>query len=68
MTDLANLSSVVTTEIVPNSGLVAISMLVPSVIGAKIYVRLPDTYFRRIVLVLLTMSGLAFMASTGLRR
>lgn len=54
----------ITTETVPYLGIVAISMLVPSIIGAKLYVRLPEASFRRVVLILLTMSGLALMASS----
>lgn len=55
----------VTTETTPYFGLVAISMLVPSILGAKIYRKLPDDRFRQVVLILLTVSGLVLVASVA---
>jgi uncharacterized protein len=54
----------VTGAMVPHLGIVGFAMLVPSIIGAKIYNRLSDYSFRRVVLVVLTLSGIALLAST----
>lgn len=53
----------VTKDMVPHLGIVAVALLVPSILGAKIYSRLSDAAFRRVVLILLTLSGLALVAS-----
>lgn len=53
----------VTTEILPYFGLVAVAMLVPLFLGEKIYLNLSDATFRRVVLILLTVSGLALVFS-----
>jgi len=47
----------------PHLGLVAGALVVPSMIGAKIYGRLSDVAFRRVVLALLTFAGAAIVAS-----
>ena len=39
--------------------LVVPAMLIPNMIGSRLYAKLGDDSFRRIVLVLLTLSGLA---------
>jgi hypothetical protein len=43
--------------------IVAPALLIPSLIGARIYIGLSDLAFRRIVLILLTCSGLAMIAA-----
>lgn len=53
----------VTVEMAPRLGVVAVAMIVPSMIGARIHQRLPDAVFRRVVLVLLTASGFALLVS-----
>jgi hypothetical protein len=54
----------VTAAMVPHLGIVAVALLIPSILGAKIYARLSDVAFRRVVLVLLMLSGLALVASS----
>jgi len=39
-------------------------MLVPTLLGARLYVGISDLAFRRIVLGLLTLSGIALLASS----
>jgi uncharacterized protein len=39
------------------------TMLIPNMIGNRLYAKLGDDSFRRIVLVLLTLSGLAITLS-----
>ena len=48
----------------PAMGLVASSLLLPALVGMKVYVGISPQLFRRLVLVLLTASGLAMPAST----
>ena len=47
----------------PHLGIVAAALFVPSILGARIYQRLSEASFRRVVLILLTLSGLMLMAS-----
>jgi uncharacterized membrane protein YfcA len=54
----------VTREMLPMFAVVAPALLLPSLIGARIYVGLSEAAFRRIVLILLTCSGLAMIASS----
>ena len=53
----------VTKAMIPRLGIVAIAMLVPAMLGARIYRQLSDAAFRRVVLILLTLSGVALIAS-----
>ncbi|MEI7614561.1 MAG: sulfite exporter TauE/SafE family protein, partial [Betaproteobacteria bacterium] len=53
----------VTREMLPMFAVVAPALLLPSLLGARIYTGLSDAAFRRIVLILLTCSGLAMVAS-----
>ena len=57
------LSGVVTRDMWPLMPLVAVALLVPSLIGARIYVGLSEAAFRQIVLSLLSLSGLAMLVS-----
>ncbi|MET3516388.1 putative membrane protein YfcA [Pseudacidovorax sp. 1753] len=52
----------VTAPMLPLLGVAAVSMLLPSLIGARLYHRLDEAQFRRLVLGLLTLSGLALLA------
>ena len=45
--------------------LVAPAMVIPSLLGTRLYKRISETTFRRIVLVLLALSGLALIASAA---
>jgi len=48
---------------VPHLGIVIAALFVPSFIGARIYGQLPASAFRRVVVLVLTASGLALVAS-----
>lgn len=56
-------SGLITRSMLPMIGLVLPAMLVPALIGARIYVGLSEAGFRRIVLSLLTASGVALLVS-----
>lgn len=53
----------VTRDMLPYFAVVAPAMLVPSVLGARLYTGISDAAFRRIVLGLLTASGVALLVS-----
>jgi uncharacterized protein len=53
----------VTSEMLPQMGIVAGALVVPSFIGARIYTRMPDAHFRRLVLILLTVAGITLLSS-----
>ncbi len=48
--------------------IVAPAMLVPTLIGARLYRRFSDEAFRRLILLLLTASGAVLVVSTLVRR
>jgi len=56
-------TGIVTRDMLPFFAIVAPAMLVPTLLGAKLYVRLSEARFRQMVLLLLTSSGIALMAS-----
>ncbi len=53
----------VTRDMLPMFAVVAPAMLVPGLLGARVYVGLSEDTFRKIVLVLLAASGAALLAS-----
>ncbi|ARP94449.1 sulfite exporter TauE/SafE family protein [Bordetella genomosp. 13] len=57
-------SGAVTREMLPMFAVVAPAMLVPTLIGARLYLGISDAAFRRIVLTMLTLSGVALLASS----
>ncbi|HSV50711.1 MAG TPA: sulfite exporter TauE/SafE family protein [Burkholderiaceae bacterium] len=57
-------TGVVTAQALPMLAIVAPAVLVSSFIGARVYVGISQTAFRRIVLGLLTASGVALLASS----
>jgi len=57
-------TGVVTRDMVPLFALVAPALLVPSLLGARLYVGLSETGFRRVVLALLTASGVMMVVSS----
>lgn len=57
-------SGFVTVAMLPLLGLVALAVLVPVLLGARVYIGLSEQAFRRIVLVLLTLSGIALLVSS----
>jgi len=56
-------SGLVTRDMWPLLPLVAVALLVPSLIGARVYVGLSDLAFRRLVLSLLSLSGVAMLVA-----
>ncbi|MCI3208006.1 MULTISPECIES: sulfite exporter TauE/SafE family protein [Pandoraea] len=57
-------TGVVTRAAIPLFAIVAPAMLIPTFLGAKLYIGLSEARFRQIVLSLLTASGIALLASS----
>ena len=57
-------SGVVTRQMLPYFAIVAPAMLVPTLLGARLYIGISEARFRQIVLGLLTASGVALLASS----
>jgi uncharacterized protein len=56
-------TGIITPDMWPKLAVVAPAMLVPSLLGARLYTRLDEVAFRRLVLGLLTCSGVVLLAS-----
>lgn len=56
-------SGAITTAMLPKFVMVALALIVPALLGARIYTGLPPHVFRRIVLVLLTFAGVVMVIS-----
>lgn len=54
----------VTPQMLPMLGVVAIAMVIPAVLGARLYVGISEANFRKIVQGLLTLSGVALLSSS----
>lgn len=57
-------TGIVTRDMLPMFAIVAPAMLVPTLLGAKLYIGISEARFRQIVLGLLTASGVALLASS----
>ncbi len=57
------LSGAVTAEMWPRFAIVAPAMILPAILGARLYTGLSAEAFRRVVLLLLTLAGLAMVAA-----
>ncbi len=57
-------SGIVTRDMWPMFAIVAPAMLVPTLIGTRVYIGISDIRFRQVVLSLLTASGVALLASS----
>jgi uncharacterized membrane protein YfcA len=57
-------TGLITREMWPLFAIVAPAMLVPSLLGARLYIGISETAFRRVVLGLLSASGVAMLASS----
>ena len=57
------LSGTVTHDMIPAFAVVLACMIVPVLLGARLYIGISEMTFRRIVLTLLTASGVAMLAS-----
>jgi uncharacterized membrane protein YfcA len=53
----------ITTRHLPEIGLVAVSLLVPALVGMRVYMGISPQAFRSVVLGLLTLSGVAMLVS-----
>jgi uncharacterized membrane protein YfcA len=53
----------VTREMLPMFAIVAPAMLIPVLLGARLYAGISEAAFRQLVLSLLTASGVALLAS-----
>jgi uncharacterized membrane protein YfcA len=56
-------TGVIGRDTLPLLGIVLPAMLIPTLLGARLYIGISDAAFRRIVLGLLTVSGLAMLAA-----
>jgi uncharacterized membrane protein YfcA len=56
-------TGIVTREMLPFFAIVAPAMLLPALLGARLYIGISEARFRQIVLGLLTASGVALLAS-----
>ncbi len=57
-------TGVVTADMLPFFAIVAPAILIPSLIGARLYIGISEAAFRAIVLGLLTIAGVALLASS----
>lgn len=57
-------TGVVTADMLPFFAIVAPAMLIPSLLGARLYLGISDATFRTIVLGLLTLAGVALLTSS----
>lgn len=58
------MTGVVTRDMLPLFALIVPAMLVPTLLGARVYVGISDMTFQRIVLGLLTLSGIALLVAS----
>jgi uncharacterized protein len=56
-------TGIATRQMVPLFAIVAPAMLVPSLLGARLYLGISEIAFRKVILVLLTASGVAMLVS-----
>ena len=54
----------VTREVLPMFAIVAPAMLIPTLLGARLYIGISEAMFRKIVLSMLTLSGIFLLASS----
>lgn len=57
-------SGIITTAMLPMFAVVAPAMLIPTLLGARLYIGISEAAFRNIVLGLLTLSGVAFLVAS----
>jgi uncharacterized membrane protein YfcA len=57
-------TGIATREMLPLFAIVAPAMLVPSLLGARVYLGISDVTFRKVLLGLLTAAGVAMLASS----
>jgi hypothetical protein len=57
-------AGVVTRDMLPALAIVAPAMLIPTFLGTRLYIGISEAAFRVIVLGLLTLAGIALLASS----
>jgi uncharacterized membrane protein YfcA len=57
-------TGIITRDMLPMFAIVAPAMLIPTLLGTRVYIGISDIAFRRIVLTLLTCSGAAMLAAS----
>ncbi len=57
-------TGIITTATLPYFAIVAPAMLIPSLLGARLYIGISEATFRKVVLGLLTCAGLALLVSS----
>ena len=57
-------SGLLTADLIPSFAVAAPAMLLPTLLGARLYARFTEAGFRRLILLLLLISGLGLLAST----
>lgn len=57
-------SGIITRKMLPLFAIVAPAMLIPTLLGTRLYLGISEATFRKIVLSLLTLSGIALLASS----
>lgn len=57
-------TGVVTSAMLPWFGVVALAMLIPTVLGTRVYLGISEAAFRRLMLGLLTLSGIAMLVAS----
>lgn len=57
-------TGIVTREMLPFFGVVALAMPIPTLLGAKLYIGISEARFRQVVLGLLTASGVTLLVSS----
>lgn len=58
-------AGIVTADMLPLLALMVLALLLPTFLGARAYARLSEARFRQLILGLLTLSGLALLASSA---
>lgn len=57
-------TGIVTRAMVPLLGVVAVALLIPALLGARVYHGISEIAFRKVVLALLTLSGVALLGAS----
>lgn len=58
-------TGIITRDMLPMFAIVAPAMLIPTLLGTRVYIGISDIAFRRIVLTLLTCSGIAMLVAAA---
>ncbi len=56
-------TGIVTKSMIPTFGIITLAMIIPTLVGARLYIGITETIFRKVVLILLSASGVALLCS-----